>query len=52
MDRINGVAVALVASLIIVLAWMFLSIPAALLATLLAAGMVVVAARLKGNQDD
>ncbi len=52
MERINGVAVALVASVVIMLAWMFLSATGALLTTLLAAGAVVVAARLKGKQDD
>ena len=52
MGRINGVAVALVASVVIMLGWMFLSAAAALAVTLLAAGAVVVAARLKGKQDD
>ncbi len=52
MEQINGVVVALVASVVIMLAWMYLPVPGALIATLVAAGGVVVAARLKGNQDD
>ena len=49
MDRINGVSVALVASVVIMFAWMFLSAAAALIATFLAAGAVVAAAVLKGR---
>jgi hypothetical protein len=49
MDRINGVVVALVASFVIMLAWMFLSAPAALITTVLAIGAVGLAAVLKGK---
>ena len=52
MERINGVVVALVASVVIMLAWLFLSAAGALVVTLLAVGAVVIAARLKGKQDD
>lgn len=52
MEQINGVVVALLASVVIMLAWMYLPVPGALISTLVAAGGVVVAARLKGNQDD
>lgn len=49
MERINGVAVALVASFVIMLGWLFLSVPAALGVTLLAGGGVVLAAVMKGK---
>ena len=49
MDRINGTAVALIATIVIVLAWMFLSVAAALATTFLAGGAVALAAVLKGK---
>lgn len=52
MDRINGVAVALVASVVIMFSWMFLSVAGALLTTFLAGGAVVAAAVLKGKYGD
>jgi len=48
---VNGVGVALVASVVIVLAWLFLSAMAALGVTLLAGAGVVIAALTQRRRD-
>ena len=50
MEWNSGVGVALVASLAIVAGWLFLSVTAALILTLLAGAGVVVAAVLTGRR--
>ncbi|MFV9671880.1 MAG: hypothetical protein ACNYZH_01540 [Acidimicrobiia bacterium] len=51
MERNNGVAIALVASVVITLGWLFLSVTAALGVTLLAGAGVVLAALNQRRQD-
>ncbi|MEA3511600.1 MAG: hypothetical protein U9R51_09215 [Actinomycetota bacterium] len=52
MDQKRGVGVALVASVVVTLAWLFLSVMAALAVTLLAGAGVVLAALRQRNQGD
>jgi hypothetical protein len=51
MERNSGVGVALVASMVIMLGWFFLSVTAALIVTLLAGAGVVLAARNQRRRD-
>ena len=52
MERNRGVGVALVASMVIVLGWFFLSAMAAFIVTILAGAGVVLAALRQRNQGD
>ena len=51
MDRNSGVGVALVASVVIMLGWFFLSVTAALIVTFLAGAGVVLAALMQRRRD-
>jgi len=52
MEHKNGVVVALVASLVIVLGWFFLSAVAAFIVTILAGAGVVLAALMQRKRGD